>query len=303
VSFTLAHLSDVHLANMRKLFLLRNFSGKRIIGGFSWFLRRRHVHFNAVADAIQASIIASAPDHVALTGDLVNVAAWNEFPEAANWVARFGNPDALTFVPGNHDAYVPVPWARGLANLEPWMKPDRYETTGDNSLFPFVRLRRTVALIGLNSGLPQKYHLAAGTVGAQQLRDLGHVLSLLGQQGFYRVVLIHHPPLPGLAVARKALTDAAALKAVLAESGCELVLHGHNHRGMLNWLDTKNGMCPVIGAPSASINGDDKHETAGWNQYRIKRHQGQWQTEMTPHRWDRKTQAVEQQSTVMLLPP
>ena len=183
MSFTLAHLSDVHLAHMRKRFLLRNFSGKRIVGGFSWFLRRRHVHSNFVADAIQSSIISTNPSHVALTGDLVNIAAWNEFPDAAKWVSRFGPPDALTFIPGNHDAYVPVPWAKGLAHLEPWMKPDRHEGAGGTEMFPFVRMRRTIALVGLNSGQPQKYHLAAGTVGEHQLRDLSHVLGLLGQQG------------------------------------------------------------------------------------------------------------------------
>ena len=303
MSFTLAHLSDAHLANMRKRFMLRNFSGKRIVGGFSWFLRRRHVHLNAVADAIQTSICEAAPDHIALTGDLVNIAAWNEFPEAAKWVERFGKPENLSFVPGNHDAYVPVPWASGLARLEPWMKPDRHENAGADGLFPYVRLRRTVALVGVNSGQPQKYHLAAGTVGPDQLRDLGHFLALLGQQGFYRVVMIHHPPLPGLAIQRRALTDAAELKSVLAESGCELVLHGHNHRSMLNWIETRSGSAPVIGVPSASIIGDDKHEAAGWNLYHIRRQAGRWVTDMTPYRWNRQDQSVSHLEAVTLSPP
>jgi hypothetical protein len=64
-----------------------------------------------------------------------------------------------------------------------------------------------------------------------------------------------------------------------------LVLHGHNHENMLNWLDTKSGPCPVIGVPSASMTGDNKHEAAAWNMYRIRRHQSRWQTEMTTHTW------------------
>jgi 3',5'-cyclic AMP phosphodiesterase CpdA len=303
VSFTLAHLSDAHLAHMRKRLVLRNFSTKRIIGGVSWFMKRRHVHSLAVADAIQASIIAAKPDHVALTGDLVNIAAWNEFPAAAGWVARFGPPERLTIVPGNHDAYVPVPWNEGLSHLMPWMQADRQDSEAGAAQFPFVRLRRNVAVIGVNSGQPQTYHRAAGTVGARQLRDLAHILTTLGQQGFCRIVLIHHPPLPGLAIARKALTDSSAMQDTLAKAGCELVLHGHNHRSMLNWFSTASGATPVIGVPSASIAGDHKHEAAGWNSYGIRRMQGLWQIDLTPHRWNRDTSTVETQATVKLSPP
>lgn len=283
--------------------VLQHFKAKRILGSFSWYMNRRQNHLSSVADAIQASIMAANPDHVALTGDLINIAAWPEFAAAAQWVERFGPPDRLTIVPGNHDAYVPMPWVEGLAKFEPWMTSDRHLTTMAHDCFPFVRMRRTTALIGVNTGQPQSYRLAAGTVGQQQLRDLRNVLSQLGQQGFYRVVMIHHPPLPGLAPPRKALTDAIELKNVLAEEGCELVLHGHNHLTMLNWLDTKAGPVPVIGVPSASSRGDLVHEVAAWNLYHIRRQQGRWTTDMTPHRWNTETQAVVAQTTVTLSPP
>ncbi len=302
MSFTLAHLSDVHLAHLKKRMVLQRFQGKRVIGAFSWFLNRRSLHRPNVADAIQASILEAAPDHVALTGDLVNIAAWPEFIEAAKWVERFGPPDRLSIVPGNHDAYVLVPWNEGLAKFAPWMTSDRQVTTGTVDRFPYVRMRRTMALIGVNSGLPQGYRLAAGTLGEQQLRDLRILLAQLGQQGFYRVVMIHHPPLPGLSIARKALTDAADLQAVLSEEGCELVLHGHNHSTMLNWLDTKSGPAPIIGVPSASSRGDTKHEPAGWNLFNIRRQQGRWITDITPHRWNAKSERVEGQPTVTLSP-
>jgi 3',5'-cyclic AMP phosphodiesterase CpdA len=303
VSFTLAHLSDVHLPHTRKRNVLSNFSGKRIVGGFSWFFRRRSIHRLEVANAVQDSIIAAKPDHVALTGDLVNIAAWSEFPEAARWVKRFGGPERLTFVPGNHDAYVNVPWEKGLNNFADWMRPDRHETSAPDTLFPIVRMRRNIALIGLNSGSPQKYHLASGALGERQLRDLRHVLGLLGQQGFYRVVLIHHPPLPGLAIPRKALKDASELQNVLQAEGCELVLHGHNHHAMLNWLETKSGPTPVVGAPSASLAGDKNHEPGGWTQFHIRRHKGFWQAEMTRHVWNNVAKQVEAQSTTLLTPP
>jgi 3',5'-cyclic AMP phosphodiesterase CpdA len=283
--------------------VLRNFRGKRVLGSFSWFFNRKSMHLPSVADAIQNSILTVNPDHIALTGDMVNLAAWSEFPNAAKWISRFGPPDRLTFVPGNHDAYVPVPWEKGLSHFAPWMSSDRHDTVADASHFPFVRMRRTTALIGLSTGQPQGYHLASGTLGPQQLRDLRNILGLLGQQGFYRVVMIHHPPLPGLAIKRKALTDAAELNAILAEEGCELVLHGHNHIAMLNWLETKSGFAPVIGVPSASAMSDLLHEPAAWNLYHIRRLQGRWSTDMTIHRWNKENATVEAQSTVTLSPP
>jgi 3',5'-cyclic AMP phosphodiesterase CpdA len=303
LSFSLAHLSDVHLAHLKKRMVFSHFQGKRIIGALSWFVNRKGMHRLNIADAIRDSVLKTAPDHIALTGDLVNIAAWPEFIEAAKWVERFGPAERLSIVPGNHDTYVEVPWAEGLARFEPWMTSDRQVTATPEHRFPYVRMRRTTALIGVNSGLPQGYRLASGTVGEHQLRDLRNLLSQLGQQGFYRVVMIHHPPLPGLAPKRKALTDAADLTSVLVDEGCELVLHGHNHCSMLNWLVTKAGPVPVIGVPSASARGDAKHEAAGWNHFHIRRQQGRWITDMTAHRWNNKSERVEAQIPVTLSPP
>ena len=45
-------------------------------------------------------------DHIAVTGDLTHLGLPQHFREAAAWLARLGKPDAITVVPGNHDAYV-----------------------------------------------------------------------------------------------------------------------------------------------------------------------------------------------------
>lgn len=295
---TLAHLSDVHLGPLPHGSIFSDFKAKRLIGGASWLFRRRTKHLRTIADAARASILAEAPDHIALTGDLINIAGKTEFVQGAKWLQEFASPERLSFVPGNHDTYVDLPHEHGLRNFVPWMQSDRPKL-GD-PLFPYLRLRRNVALIGVNSGCPQSLTMAGGTLGQQQLQDLSHQLETLGQQGFYRVVMIHHPPLPNLAIARKALTDAAALHDILKQQGAELVLHGHNHTTMLNWLDTKSGPCPVIGVPSASMKADGKHEAAAWNMYRIRRHQSRWQTEMTTYTWQAKDKAFTAATSVVL---
>ena len=233
MALTLAHLSDVHLGPLPESAAWKDFALKRVIGTLSWKLKRHKLHDPAIAEAIVKDIKAAAPDHVAFTGDLLNVSAHAEFLRAADWMENFGDPAWISFVPGNHDAYVPVKWEQGLGHLAPYMTGDMaVPSTQLTSIFPYVRLRRNLAMIGLNSAAPQSLTRAAGSVGPEQLQALSKLLPDLKAKGYYRAVMIHHPPMPGLAPPRKALSDAAHLRDVLRDDGAELVLHGHNHHPM-----------------------------------------------------------------------
>lgn len=299
--FSFAHLSDVHLGPLPAAWAFRHFKLKRLIGTANWARKRRHLHDPEIAGAALADIQAAKPDHIVFTGDILNISAWEEFPRGREWLERLGAPAGLTFVPGNHDAYVDVPHDHGLAHFAPWMMADGIK---DGALqFPFVRLRRNVALIGLSSALPQALHKAGGSLGAPQLQSLAPLLESLQDQGFYRVIIIHHPPLPGLAAPRKALTDARQLQAVLQDKGCELVLHGHNHRSMLNWFATPAGLAPAIGVASASGVALTGHEAAGWNFFRVRRQHGRWQTHMTRHHWNAGAGRFVAMPPALLSPP
>ena len=295
--FTLAHLSDLHLGPLPAGSAHRHFALKRALGVMNWRLNRHRVHNPAVARAIAADISRAAPDHVALTGDIVNVAAREEFVAAARWIDAFGPPDWISFVPGNHDCYVRMAWKHGLIHLAPYMQGDmRVTFTQDtpqiDTPFPYVRLRRNVALIGLASGVPQPLHRACGQLGATQLKSLGLVLSDLRERGYARVVMIHHPPLPGLARPRKALIDAPLLRSVLEEHGAELVLHGHNHEHMLNTIGSRFGAVHVLGVPSASVMEGEHHPPAAWNLYRIQRQAGKWLVDVSIRSYDPTSRQV-----------
>src|SRR5262249_55021167 len=67
----------------------------------------------------------------------------------------------------------------------------------------------------------------------------------------------------------KRLVDGAELRAVLAQHGAELVLHGHDHEHALVYLDGPRRPIPVVGVPSASEAPPGKHDPAGHNPYRI----------------------------------
>jgi 3',5'-cyclic AMP phosphodiesterase CpdA len=283
MSFTLAHFSDVHLGPVGLVDVFGDFRSKRIIGGLSWHLRRRRLHRNANADLLRADILAQKPDHICFTGDLVNIAAKAEFRNGLSWLAGFGDAGALTMVPGNHDAYVKAAHETGLGLLGAYCNGD---SASPAQAFPFVRLRRNVAIIGLSSAVPQSLRRAGGTLGAEQLAACAAKLSDLGSRGFYRAVMIHHPPLPGQNTPRKALTDAEELAGILKTHGAELVIHGHNHRTMINRLETATGVAHIIGVPSASMSAVDGHESAQWHAYSISRARGQWQTRLSVRRLD-----------------
>jgi 3',5'-cyclic AMP phosphodiesterase CpdA len=285
MGFKLAHFSDVHLGPLPPGSALADFSAKRVIGALSWKWSRCKRHLPEIATAMLNDIDTAQIDHMAFTGDLVNVAAVAEFEQGAAWLSKRAKPDSLTFVPGNHDAYVPVPWGRGLGLLEAFMTSDMKPASGEVPKFPFVRLRRNIAIIGLSSATPQSFFRAGGTIGPAQLSALREKLKQLRERGFYRVVMIHHPPVPGLSHPMRALTDAPEVENILKEEGADLVLHGHNHSETLHWLSSPHGNVPVIGVPSASMTVGDHHPAAAWNCYDIDRAKGKWHTHVTIRGW------------------
>src|SRR5262249_22965732 len=138
---------------------------------------------------------AQAPDHIALTGDVVNLALPGEYPAARAFLERVGAPDRLSVVPGNHDAYTKGGAVRHLAEFDPWMRGDNAgaHPLDEDERFPYVRIRDRVALVGLSSAVPTAPFMATGKLGVRQVTRLRDALERLGHAGYCRVVMIHHP--------------------------------------------------------------------------------------------------------------
>src|SRR5207237_10182417 len=97
---------------------------------------------------------------------------------------------------------------------------------------------------------------AWGEVGAAQLGRLESLLARPEVARCVRVVLVHHPPVMHKGGEHRNLRDRAALTAVLARAGADLVLHGHDHRDESAVLEGPWGRAiAVIGAGSASYAG------------------------------------------------
>jgi 3',5'-cyclic AMP phosphodiesterase CpdA len=302
----IAHISDVHLGPLPPV-KAGEMTSKRLVGYNSWIFRRRGIHAPAITAEILRDIKAAGPDHLMVTGDLVNIALKREFINGASWLQHAGPPEWISFVPGNHDAYVPVAWEDGLGLWGDYMTGDLAvrgaRPTGSVAMaFPYVRQRRNIALIGVTTGVPTRPGRASGTLGPAQLEALAATLSNLRQRGFYRLLMIHHPPLPGLAKQRKALTDAAELAGILQDEGCDLVVHGHNHTATRHQLASRHGTVHVIGVPSASSNGARNTEPSAWNEYTIRRVSGQWQCTVNTRVWQAAQRAFVPQTSYSLEP-
>jgi 3',5'-cyclic AMP phosphodiesterase CpdA len=273
--FTLAHLSDPHLAPLpqpRPAELV----GKRATGFLNWQRGRKSVHRNEILDDIVRDLKTCAADHIAITGDLVNLSLPGEYRQARAWLQNLGGPNDITLVPGNHDIYV-----RGARRwpAEYWGAYMRGDAADDAIRFPFLRRRGNVALIGLSTALPTAPFLATGRLGALQTHELGQMLDQTNTS--FRIVLIHHPPASPRSRYFKRLTDAANLRRILAEKGAELLLHGHDHRRSLVWLEGPHGKkVPAVGVPSASAHAHGGADDAGYNVFHVNGAPGNWRCTM-----------------------
>lgn len=253
--FTLAHVSDLHLPFEPKLSLRQRLS-KRQLSVLSW-RRRRHLHRREILDALIADVRAAAVDHVVVTGDITNFSLPAEFRQAAAWLAALAPPGALSLVPGNHDALVPVVAAEGLDLWAGWTRSEHG--------WPFTHRVGGLALIGLNSALPTAPLLARGRLGDDQLQRLERILVAEGAAGRVRIVALHHPPAAGAVGWRKALADRQALADVLRRAGAELVLHGHARDARLDALPGPREPIPCLCVPSSSALPSAHDQGARWH--------------------------------------
>src|SRR5690606_36492185 len=152
--FRLAHISDVHLGPLPALTFLELFS-KRITGFVNWHRNRRRHLFANTLDIVLEDIERRDPDHLAITGDLVNLASTLEIAAARQWLNAAGTPENISLVPGNHDAYVRGAYEKATRAWYPYLRGDEapMEWEEDRHLFPYLRVRGPVALIGCSTAV------------------------------------------------------------------------------------------------------------------------------------------------------
>ena len=274
-AFTLAHLSDPHLPPLPAV-RLRDLAGKRVFGYLNWKRNRHKYHRRDVLDALVSDLQAQMPDHIAITGDLVNLALEAEFAPSRAWLESVGAPDRVTVIPGNHDAYVRVTQQHFAQAWGSYLDGD---AAPGSVTFPSLRRRGPLALISVSTAVPTPPLMATGRLGSAQLHELERMLAGLCAEKAFRVLLIHHPLRSDSRIKR--LTDSDELLALLKQHGVDLILHGHDHVHSTIWVEGPQGSIPVIGVPSASAVAHGHYPSAAYNLFSIERDGAAWRVEQT----------------------
>lgn len=265
---TLAHISDVHLAPLPPV-RWRELANKRLTGYLNWRLRRHSTLSGEGLTNLVRHMREQTPDFIAITGDLVNLGLEAEANATFNWLQTVGNPDTVCISPGNHDAYLKPSFGFNNARWGDYIHGE----TVDAAQFPFVRRAGEVAIISCSSAVPSPVGFALGRFEQDQADRLARILKLMGDAGYFRIVLIHHPPNLEARHARLGLYGAKLFRQAVAQQGAELVLHGHTHKSSIFAIPGPQGDVPVVGvaAAGAAQSEDGGEDPARYNLFKIER--------------------------------
>ncbi len=272
----LAHFTDVHLLALDGV-RLRDFANKRWAGGMNILLNRGRHHTAEVFGALVDDINALGIEQVACTGDVTNLSLESEFRFARSCFDRLAaGPRNVICVPGNHDTYIAEVSGLFERTFAPYVAADPDWSWPDGDAYPTVRVRDDLALIGLTTSQPSGLLMGHGELGAKQLGRLEQVLGDARLADKLRVIVMHHPAAGSHARSwRRGLRDHQAFAAILARTGAELVLHGHEHVDLRNGLLGPDGkQVPVHGVQSGSYSLPTPRHGARYRVYTIERRGG-----------------------------
>ncbi|WP_455481669.1 metallophosphoesterase family protein [Bartonella sp. B35(2025)] len=275
--FYLAHISDVHLSPLPQPSLFELF-GKRITGYLNWQKKRKNQMATNVLEILMDTLKKKKPDHLIISGDLVNLALDKEFEQARNWLLNQGQPQNISLTFGNHDAYVRGAFKKACTLFYPWITDDFPQK---NPLsFPYMRVRDNIAIIGASSAIATPFFQAFGYFDKTQAQTLSKLLNKAAARNLFRIIVIHHPPFHHATSWHKKLWGIERFLNVIKHHGCELILHGHTHLPTLNIVEGKMGKIPIVGVASASQAFDSKKSPAGFNLFAIEHFHHQWHCQL-----------------------
>jgi len=185
--------------------------------------------------------------HLVISGDLTEMGTTEQFETLAETLfdARI-DPDRVTLVPGNHDAYTrPDAWARALEG--PLARFRRASACAEGSVVERAR----AFLLPVDVACHQHVTRAAGHLSAQAADALEWRVHDLSGRGRPVVIVIHHSPIAHTPRAWDwfhGLRGASRIVDLIKRYPDVHVLHGHLHHQVELSLDARRPR--VFGAPA-----------------------------------------------------
>lgn len=192
------------------------------------------VHFGAVDDRLVSPFLDLArhlsPDLCVISGDLTQRARPDQFRAARAFLDRLPKP--VLMVPGNHD--MPL-WNLPVRLIAPFA---RYRQAFGPETEPLVRLPNAIVQ-GVNTA--NQFVWKAGRLQPSSLRRI--VESFAGAApDQWRVVVMHHAPVPAADGTPADIADPEATLSALAHTGADVVLSGHTHMPHTGFAETAAGV-------------------------------------------------------------
>ncbi|RPD37775.1 metallophosphoesterase [Candidatus Liberibacter solanacearum] len=264
--FVLAHISDIHISCPLSFSEL---SLKRIIGLANWHFSRKKYFSHTMVDLLVNDISSHNINHLAITGDIVNMTTNREISEAIHWLKNIVNPHDISIVLGNHDAYTNSSKKKSLRAWSDYIAGDTPPI--EKKQFPYLRVRNNIALIGCSTAIATPPFSANGYFGQEQDHDTSKFLRKAKKEGLFRVIMMHHPPFLDTSTIYNRMFGIKRFKNMILREGAELMLHGHTHRNSLHWIDCAKKLIPVVGIAAAC-----HKKNASYNLFYIEKKHDRW---------------------------
>ena len=271
--YRLAHISDAHLGPMPHISWTKLLS-KRLTGYINWQRNRAKQFSPDILSGLIAHMANARPDHIVITGDLINISLEEEITRARSWLESIDTGKNISVICGNHDAYIRGMLEIAFHSWQEYLVGDDRKPVVNNACFPILRRRGPCSLILLNSALPTKPFDATGLFDQAQAENLEQLLHQ--ERDNCRVVLIHHPPLANATAPNKRLIGDQLFRDVILKKGADMVLHGHTHLDTCERIDAPGKPVPVICVPAAGQEINGRKPAAQYNLFEIEGKSGDW---------------------------
>ncbi|MFH1532781.1 MAG: metallophosphoesterase [Pseudomonadota bacterium] len=259
----IAHISDLHILDLAGVRVGR-FANRRLIGGANLVLRRRGQYRADILERLIEDILREGVDHVAITGDLSNLALESEFERVFHLIKLLGGYDRVSVVPGNHDYY--TGGAIAARRFEKFFHGFMYQGYSDlkTVFYPYSKVLGDVVLVGLNSACHTTPPMSYGTLSAKQLDAADKILSSSRVRNLRKVVLLHHTlhRRPWHTEATTRLVNRESLLRVLMRNRVDLALYGHDHQGRMWELDEGGHRLHLVNCGSSTRLGPQPDQRA-----------------------------------------
>ena len=250
----------------------RHLLNKRLTGYINLNFNRKYCFNRNFLDRVIISLLQQKPNHLVISGDIVNLGTFEEFINAKIWLKNLSKKVPISISLGNHDAYIKGSFNQACDIFSPWLKSDiNLERT---NYFPNVKIQNNIAVINVSSAIATAPFFATGCFSKKQAKILEEILCRCAEKNLFRVINIHHPPIKGATNWHKKLWGIQNFKTIIKSAGAELILHGHMHKSSLEYMLN----IPVVGVGSAS---KPCEHNANYNIFGIEKIHNRWRCILT----------------------